>query len=133
MAGGTLAYVLSLPDSDPCERVVIDGETVYYCNGVTYRPTVYRDERVYEIVSSKEDTPPPETVYEGPLRLTKPLIRGPEVIELQETLEEWGYDVGTVDGVFGKDTDSALRAFQEDYGLEVNGVLDEETATALGL
>ena len=133
VAGGTLAYVLSLPDDDPCEEVRIDGEIVYVCDGVTYRATLYRNERVYEIVTPREDTPPAETVFEGPLRLTKPMMRGPEVRELQEVLVEWGYDVGTVDGVFGRDTDEALRAFQRDYGLEVNGVLDDETAKALGL
>lgn len=133
VTGGTLAYVLNLPDADPCEEARVDEDTVYVCDGVTYRPTVYRDERVYEIVSSQKDTPPAEGKYEGPMRLTSPLMRGPEVQELQEMLGQWGYSVGTVDGVFGRDTDQALRAYQQDYGLEVNGVLDEETAKALGL
>jgi hypothetical protein len=133
VAGATLAYVLNLPDDEPCEEAIIDGDRVYVCDGVTYRPTLYRKERVYEIVSSPEDTPAADAVVEGPLRLTKPPMRGPEVRELQETLVEWGYDVGNVDGVFGRGTQSAIRAFQEDYKLEVNGVLDDETAEALGL
>ena len=46
-------------------------------------------------------------------------IRGDDVISLQERLHELGYDAGPVDGVFGPETETGLRAFQRDYGLTV--------------
>jgi hypothetical protein len=89
VAGATLAYVINLPDGDPCEDVLIDGERVYVCDGVTYRPTLHRSQRVYEIVTAPEDTPPADEVVEGPLRLTKPLMRGPGLPNRLQTGSEW--------------------------------------------
>ena len=132
MTGGTLAYVLNLPDTDPCDQATVSGETVYICDGIVYRPTVYRDERVYEVVSSQEDTaagPEPS----GPIRLTSPRMRGEAVREVQEALVMAGYDVGGVDAVFGPGTDAALRQFQRGNGLDDDGVVGDETAKALGL
>jgi hypothetical protein len=132
VAGGTLAYVLNLPDTDPCDQVIVDGETLYICDDTLYRPTVYRDERVYEIVSSQEDTGTGGGIS-GLLQLTSPRMRGEAVREVQEALVEAGYDVGGVDAVFGPGTDAALRQFQSDNGLEADGVVGDQTASALGL
>ncbi|MDD3244021.1 MAG: N-acetylmuramoyl-L-alanine amidase [Eubacteriales bacterium] len=50
--------------------------------------------------------------------------RGDEVRWLQWELEQAGYTVGEagVDGVFGGDTDAALRAYQADHGLKADGI-----------
>jgi hypothetical protein len=132
VAGGTLAYVLNLPDTDPCEQATIDGEALYICDDIVYRPTVYRDERVYEIVSSQDDSAGAPEIS-GALRLTSPRMRGEAVREVQEALVAAGYDVGGVDAIFGPGTDAALRQFQRDNNLEVDGILGDETAAALGL
>jgi peptidoglycan hydrolase-like protein with peptidoglycan-binding domain len=50
---------------------------------------------------------------------------------LQETLEDLGYTVGGIDGFFGSRTDRAVRAFQADSGLTVDGVGGRVTKTAL--
>lgn len=49
--------------------------------------------------------------------------KGEAVKEMQRRLIAAGYSCGTsgVDGSFGPDTESALRKFQGDYGLEVDG------------
>lgn len=104
---------------------------IYICDDIVYRPTVYKEERVYEIVSSHEDGG--KAKAEGPLRLTSPMMRGEAVRELQETLVHFGYDVGEVDSVFGRRTEQSLREFQKDNGLADDGVLNDETAAALGL
>ena len=132
VAGGTLAYVLNLPDTDPCDQAIVDGETLYVCDGTLYRPTVYRDERVYEVVSSQEDTGTGGGIS-GLLQLTSPRMRGEAVREVQEALVEAGYDVGGIDAIFGPGTDAALRQFQADNGLQADGVVGDETAAALGL
>ncbi|MGI9524577.1 MAG: peptidoglycan-binding domain-containing protein [Hyphomicrobiaceae bacterium] len=87
---------------------------------------------MYEIVSSQEDTGG-STATEGPLRLTSPLLRGEAVRELQEALVYYGYDVGGVDGAFGRGTDAALRQFQRDNNLDDDGILGDQTAAAMGL
>lgn len=56
------------------------------------------------------------------LRLTSPYMRGDDVRELQTALNALGYDCGEADGVFGKNTESGLRAFQTASGIEVDGV-----------
>jgi peptidoglycan hydrolase-like protein with peptidoglycan-binding domain len=57
---------------------------------------------------------------------------GPDVVVLQERLAQLGYDV-PVDGNFGVDTDAAVRAFQSDQGLTVDGVVGPETGSELGI
>ena len=57
---------------------------------------------------------------------------GEDVVLVQEALIAAGYEVA-VDGVFGRETDAAVRAFQSDEGLVVDGVVGEETGTALGV
>jgi hypothetical protein len=55
------------------------------------------------------------------------------VREAQSALNARGYDAGTVDGLWGPNTQSALRRFQADRGLAPTGTLDDETRTALGV
>ncbi|GGM66720.1 N-acetylmuramoyl-L-alanine amidase [Longimycelium tulufanense] len=58
-------------------------------------------------------------------------MRGDDVFALQERLLELGYDAGRPDGVFGKQTELALRSFQRDYGLVVDGMCGPGTLRAL--
>jgi len=45
-----------------------------------------------------------------------------EIKELQQWLKDLGYLDDKVDGKFGKNTQGALKSFQEDYGLKADGV-----------
>lgn len=58
--------------------------------------------------------------------------RGPYVSVLQQNLVKLGYDVGEIDGVFGKGTEDAVKRFQEDHGLTVDGRAGVNTNTAIG-
>jgi peptidoglycan hydrolase-like protein with peptidoglycan-binding domain len=60
------------------------------------------------------------------------MTRGEVVRDLQTRLVNLGYDVGGADGVFGSGTETALMWFQYDLGLEVSGVVDVASASALG-
>ena len=53
------------------------------------------------------------------------------VRDVQQALQNKGYDVGAVDGVMGPRTQSALREFQQQQGLPRSGQLDERTMSAL--
>lgn len=56
---------------------------------------------------------------------------GDDVFALQERLLELGYDAGRPDGVFGRETEEALRSFQRDYGLNSDGICGPGTLRAL--
>lgn len=55
---------------------------------------------------------------------------GPRIRRLQRALASLGYDV-TPDGVFGPGTTAAVRSFQEDAGLDVDGVVGSGTVRAV--
>ncbi|MEW6637354.1 MAG: peptidoglycan-binding domain-containing protein, partial [Actinomycetota bacterium] len=57
--------------------------------------------------------------------------RGADVEELQRLLQQAGYDPGPIDGIFGGGTQSAVRSFQRDQGLTVDGVVGPRTWAAL--
>ncbi|MGD7045455.1 spore cortex-lytic enzyme [Jeotgalibacillus proteolyticus] len=56
---------------------------------------------------------------------------GDDVIELQARLQYIGYYEGQIDGDFGWGTYWALRNFQQDYGLDIDGLAGETTRTKL--
>ena len=59
--------------------------------------------------------------------------RGEDVKTLQMTLKLRGYSIGSAgpDGVFGADTERAVKAFQADHNLEPDGVVGPATQEAL--
>lgn len=59
--------------------------------------------------------------------------RGEKVALVQQTLKEWGYYTGDIDGVFGRGTYQAVIAFQRKNGLSVDGRVGSATAAAMGL
>lgn len=60
---------------------------------------------------------------------------GDAVKDMQEKLIALGYSCGSAgtDGVFGNSTLKAVKAFQQDKGLEVDGIYGEQTAGALNI
>jgi murein DD-endopeptidase MepM/ murein hydrolase activator NlpD len=56
----------------------------------------------------------------------------PEIAALQVGLRAQGLYAGTVDGLLGPDTKTALRRLQKRSGLVANGVLNQRTRKALG-
>lgn len=59
--------------------------------------------------------------------------QGPDVTALQQALQQHGYNPGTVDGVFGAATESAVVAFQKASSLPPDGAAGPDTLAALGL
>lgn len=52
---------------------------------------------------------------------------------IQQRLKELGYYKGSVDGVYGQGTRSAVIAFQKANGLSADGIVGPKTAKALGV
>jgi uncharacterized protein (TIGR02594 family) len=73
--------------------------------------------------------------YAGSDSFTLPLLqegsKGPHVRDLQEYLRQLEYNLGSVDGVFGKLTKRAVMEFQETNSLEIDGIVGEQTWNAL--
>ena len=66
------------------------------------------------------------------LTLTEPIMQGEDVRQVQEAPIAAGINV-SADGVFGKDTDRAVRQFQQQKGLTADGVVGGHTRKELGL
>ena len=64
------------------------------------------------------------------LKLKKPPLHGPAVLALQQQLAALGYNLDA-DGIFGSDTDAAVKRFQRDHHLEVDGIVGPATQAIL--
>ena len=60
-----------------------------------------------------------------------PMMRGDDVVELQQRLGQLGFDASWVDGILGPRTQAAIRQFQQNAGLPDDGVVGRSTVEAL--
>ena len=58
---------------------------------------------------------------------------GQEVKDMQQELKNWGYYEGKVDGIFDSNTFASVLRYQRTYGLNANGIADENTLLTMGL
>ena len=65
--------------------------------------------------------------------LSKYGSRGDEVIQIQTKLKRWGYYNGNIDGIYGSQTQEAVRYFQRKNGLTVDGIAGPATLAAMGI
>jgi peptidoglycan hydrolase-like protein with peptidoglycan-binding domain len=75
-----------------------------------------------------------EIIAEAPrtLKLTEPMMQGEDVRRVQKALKAAGINIEP-DGFFGNDTDKAVRQFQQQKGLTVDGIVGAETRRILGV
>ena len=72
------------------------------------------------------------TQYTRALRFKLPLMRGEDVLALQQRLRELGlFGVGQPDGLFGTKTEGAVKEFQKNNNLKVDGIVGPRTWTEL--
>ena len=82
-------------------------------------------------------TPPANPAEEGTgirtlqYRSGQSMLRGEDVRLVQEMLSAHGFDPGKIDSIFGVKTESAVKAFQANNGLEVDGIVGSKTREAL--
>lgn len=65
--------------------------------------------------------------------LSKYGSRSDEVKQIQTKLKRWGYYNGSVDGIYGSQTLSAVKWFQSKNGLSVDGIAGPKTLQAMGI
>lgn len=59
--------------------------------------------------------------------------RGDMVVEVQNVLNNNGYWCGAADGIYGTKTYNAVKSFQKNVGIKVDGIVGPETRKYLGI
>ena len=59
--------------------------------------------------------------------------RGENLRKVQQRLIQWGYMTGSADGVYGAQTQAAVKQFQRKYGLTADGRVGPATAAKMGI
>lgn len=89
-------------------------------------------DEVYTVEDEKTDAP---TYIQNRrvLKFTTPMMQGSDVIICQKILQKLGYNLGSsgVDGKYGKRTEEAVKAFQREKSLVVDGKVGIATWTML--
>lgn len=80
------------------------------------------DELTFKALDEALDECYPEIIYNGNMHLHSV---GSDVLALQRVLKTLGYYGIRPNGVFNANTESAIRTFQFDYGMQVDGVVNE--------
>lgn len=90
----------------------------------TYMETLIKTVKKYDLTRFDSDPLVSSTVL-------KRGDRGDEVVKIQLALYNRGYDVGKIDGIFGAKTEDAVRAFQADHKVKVDGIVGAITSSLL--
>ena len=118
----------------------LNGQTIECSNGVQHKTKLDKKWEVWAIpVCVESEVIPMPTVPSEPAKKDDELptlrkgSKGEYVKILQQKLVDLGYNIGKsgVDGDFGSATLAAVKAFQKDRGLKVDGVVGEKTWEAL--
>ena len=92
---------------------------------------VVSGDRIIADLSTPTPTPAPQATPAPEYRTLSKKDEGEDVQKLQERLWELGYLEDDRDGKFGNNTQTAVKLFQQDAGLEVTGVADNEMQVLL--
>src|SRR5436309_8910875 len=65
------------------------------------------------------------------MRILRKGSSGPDVLTLQSTLKQLGFDPNGIDGMFGPGTEAAVIAFQKSEGLTADGIVGPKTRAAM--
>lgn len=104
-------------------------KAVGYCTSSTYINNCL--DKIDQYGLAKYD----DVVAEKSAEAKRPTLRrgdrGEDVVHLQTRLTAMCYGVGKIDGIFGKKTYEAVKEFQIDHGLEVDGIVGTKTWAVL--
>ena len=105
--------------------VHIGGGTIIHCSvGVQYGKITDKGWTNYAIPKGMEET--------GKVVLRKG-SQGDAVKQLQEWLNQLGYDCGTADGKYGDKTANAVKRYQQDHKLTAEGIAGDKTQASIAL
>ena len=114
-----------------CKYVKADG----YATSPSYDTTLLNCINKYKLylwdAEVEGASPGPSNVKNLPV--LKIGSRGDYVTAWQNFLNLNGFPCGLADGIFGRNTEIAVRAFQESHGLTPDGIIGRKTWAAIGL
>ncbi len=123
-------YNAAVCETDPqkCITAIKNGG---YATSPTYINTIM------SIIDRYDLTKYDDVVADGKIALGKRTIlkygdRGVNVLHLQIRLTAMGYSVGKIDGIFGIKTLEAVKVFQIEKGLAVDGIVGAKTWAVVG-
>lgn len=122
-------YNAAVRETDPrkCITAIKNGG---YATSPTYINTIM------SIIDKYDLTKYDDVVVEKPAETKRPTLRrgdrGEDVVHLQKRLTAMGYGVGKIDGIFGAKTLEAVKAFQVENGLSVDGIVGAKTWGKIG-
>ena len=76
-------------------------------------------------------TPAPQAPVQTSYKTLRKNDQGEDVVMLQKALVELGYLSGAQDGIYGTGTQTAVKAFQADQGLDADGIAGKMTQEKL--
>lgn len=110
-----------------CINVQKDG----YATSPTYANTLIKTIETYKLYTwDGVETQPTGNPYPEPTKNLKKGSKGNDVRWLQYMLTKKGYSL-VCDGIWGNKTEEAVRAFQADHGLVVDGIVGKLTRAEL--
>lgn len=108
------------------ERLKLDG----YATSSSYVNTLCNTVVKYNLAVYDEASDIPQHIQKRRvLKFVLPFMVGSDVVLCQTILRNNGYDIGYygVDGKYGKQTETAVKKFQEEHGLVVDGKVGVKT------
>ncbi len=75
----------------------------------------------------------PLSISNSVFSLSKLGSSGAEVREIQTRLKKWKYYDGKIDGIYGEKTKSAVKKFQKNNNLTVDGICGKKTLAKMGI
>lgn len=104
-----------------------------YATSSSYVNTLCSTVEKYNLYSYDPEDTPQHIQKRRVLKNTKPIMTGSDVVLAQQILIKQGYSLGSAgaDGKFGTLTERAVRQFQTEHGLVVDGKIGPKTWTML--
>ena len=101
-----------------------------YATSSSYVQTLCNTVTKYDLTRWDESEEVPQHIQKRrTIKWTLPMMSGSDVVIIQRILVSKGYDIGSygVDGKFGKNTETAVKKFQAEHGLQVDGIVGVKT------
>ena len=120
---------LKQPDPQKCITAIKNGG---YATEPDYITTIMSIIKKYNLAQyDRVVTGITSVVQTGKREVLKIGSRGTDVAYLQQSLTAKGYGVGAIDGIFGQKTLEAVKAYQAEHGLKVDGIVGAKTWASL--
>ena len=123
---------LNCATPEECIRAIVKGG---YATGPEYAEHVINIINTYNLKQYDEgdEGAPAHIQKRRVLKYTKPIMTGSDVVLVQQILIKQGYNVGSsgADGKYGTLTERAVKQFQNEHGLVVDGKVGPKTWTML--